>query len=262
MKTPITYYGGKQRMLKHILPLIPGHKSYIEPFCGGAAVFFAKEPAPCGEVINDINQELINFYFALKLQFDELKAKIDSTLHSRDLYEHARHILKYPAFFSKVDQAWAVWALFKMSFASKQDGSFGYDRHGATVKTMENSKNSFTNELQKRLEKTIIESRDALSIINAYDTEDAFFFVDPPYIESNCGHYTGMFTSEDLEKLLEVLSNIKGKFMLTMYPNDLISNYSEAYSWTIHKIERTISASKTTRKKQEEWIICNYTMSE
>ena len=45
MKTPISYYGGKQTLLKHILPLIPKHKLYTEAFCGGAAVLFAKRPA-------------------------------------------------------------------------------------------------------------------------------------------------------------------------------------------------------------------------
>lgn len=38
MKTPITYYGGKQSMLKNILPLIPPHNVYNEPFAGGAAL--------------------------------------------------------------------------------------------------------------------------------------------------------------------------------------------------------------------------------
>ena len=61
MKTPITYYGGKQTMLKHILPLIPKHEIYTEPFCGGAAVLFAKDPVKA-EIINDINQNLTNFY--------------------------------------------------------------------------------------------------------------------------------------------------------------------------------------------------------
>ncbi len=43
LKTPITYYGGKQRMLKYILPLIPKHNVYTECFAGGLAVFFAKQ---------------------------------------------------------------------------------------------------------------------------------------------------------------------------------------------------------------------------
>ena len=47
MKTPISYYGGKQTLLKHILPLIPDHKLYTEAFCGGCAVLFAKASAEC-----------------------------------------------------------------------------------------------------------------------------------------------------------------------------------------------------------------------
>ena len=32
MKTPITYYGGKQTLVKYLLALIPQHKIYCEPF--------------------------------------------------------------------------------------------------------------------------------------------------------------------------------------------------------------------------------------
>ena len=35
MRTPISYYGGKQTMLKHILPLIPRHRIYTEAFGNG-----------------------------------------------------------------------------------------------------------------------------------------------------------------------------------------------------------------------------------
>ena len=65
LKTPISYYGGKQNMLKHILTLVPEHKIYIEPFFGGGSLFWAKEPAKC-EVINDVNMNLVNFYQVLK----------------------------------------------------------------------------------------------------------------------------------------------------------------------------------------------------
>jgi DNA adenine methylase len=39
MKTPITYYGGKQQLAKKIIALIPQHNIYCEPFIGGCAVF-------------------------------------------------------------------------------------------------------------------------------------------------------------------------------------------------------------------------------
>lgn len=37
-RPPISYYGGKQIMAKHILPLIPPHRIYTEPFFGGGAI--------------------------------------------------------------------------------------------------------------------------------------------------------------------------------------------------------------------------------
>lgn len=93
MKTPISYYGGKQTLLKHILPLIPSHKLYTEAFCGGAAVLFAKRPAD-GEVINDISMDITNFYWMAKVYYRDLKQEIEKTLHSRDMHAPCR---TYPA---------------------------------------------------------------------------------------------------------------------------------------------------------------------
>lgn len=104
MKTPITYYGGKQTMLKHILPLIPVHKLYTESFCGGAALLFAKQQSEA-EIINDFNMELTNFYWMAKVYYNELKKEIDRTLHSRDMHAHASHVLQYPHFFTPAHRA-------------------------------------------------------------------------------------------------------------------------------------------------------------
>jgi len=257
MKTPITYYGGKQTMLKHIIPLIPKHSLYTEAFCGGAAVLFAKRQVEA-EIINDLNGDLTNFYWITQMYYLELKEEIECTLHSRDMHAHAAHILQYPQFFSPAKRAWAVWALCKMGFASKLDGSFGYDFGGGMPKKINNAKDEFTNQLCQRLEHVTIENRDALKVIETYDNPDAFHFVDPPYINSDCGHYEGSFNEKNMEDLLTLLSNIKGKFMLTMFPLDMITRFADRYDWIIHSIERTISASKTSRRLQEEWMVCNY----
>lgn len=257
MKTPISYYGGKQTMLKHILPFIPSHKLYTEAFCGGAAVLFAKRPSD-GEVINDLNGDLINFYWMAKVYYPQLKEEIDKTLHSRDLHAHAAHILNYHQFFTPAQRAWAVWALCKMSFASMLDGSFGYDFSGGMPKKLSNAKDEFTEQLSGRLEHVTIENRDALEVIACYDSPATFHFVNPPYINSDCGHYEGTFNELCMETLLKLLEEVKGKFMLTMFPLPMIEQYADKNGWIIHRIERTISASKTSRRKQEEWMICNY----
>ncbi|MGL4982647.1 MAG: DNA adenine methylase [Treponemataceae bacterium] len=82
IETPISYYGGKQQLARKILSLIPEHKTYVESFVGGGAIFFAKQPSPC-EVINDTNCELINFYEVLKTDFDALSKLVELSLHSR-----------------------------------------------------------------------------------------------------------------------------------------------------------------------------------
>lgn len=257
MKTPISYYGGKQTMLKHILPLIPPHKMYTEAFCGGAAVLFAKRTADA-EVINDLNMDLTTFYWMAKVCYQELKVEVDKTLHSRDMHVHAAHILNYPQFFNQAQRAWAVWALCKMSFASMMDGSFGYDFDGGMPKKLANAKDEFTEHLCARLESVTIENRDALEVIACYDSPEAFHFVDPPYINSDCGHYEGCFNEQNMEDLLKLLEGVKGKFMLTMFPLPMIEEYANKNGWIIHRVERTISASKTSRRKQEEWMVCNY----
>ena len=258
MKTPISYYGGKQTMLKHILPLIPPHSTYTESFCGGAAVLFAK-PMVKSEIINDLNMNITNFYWMAQTYYPDLKQEIDKTLHSRDIHAHALHMLNHPQFFTQVQRAWAVWALSKMSFASMQDGSFGYDFGGGMPKKLRNAKDEFTEQICTRLANVTVENRDALKVIETYDAPDTFHFVDPPYINSDCGHYEGTFDTHCMQNLLELLQRIKGKFMLTMFPLDMIEEYAIKNDWIIHRIERTISASKTSRRKQEEWMVCNYT---
>ncbi len=245
-------------MLKHILPLIPKHRTYTEAFAGGVAVLFAKEPSEL-EVINDTNGELINFYKVAKTCFDELKAEIDSTIHSRDVHCLAGFIYNYPYFFEPVKRAWAVWVLSKMSYASKLDGSFGYDKEKNTMpKKVDNARLSFTNELVSRLSRVTIENTDGLRVIASRDSDNAFHFIDPPYINTSMGHYEGSFADDDFNALLDLLSQLSGKFMLTMFPNDTMQSYIDKYNWRTVIVERHISASKVNRRLQQELIVMNY----
>ena len=91
LKTPISYYGGKQQLSSVILSLLPPHKGYNEPFFGGGAIFFAKRPCE-REYINDLNGAMINFYRVLKHNFDELKEMIDETLYSEQTHHEAKRL--------------------------------------------------------------------------------------------------------------------------------------------------------------------------
>lgn len=151
-----------------------------------------------------------------------------------------------------------MWICTKLGFASMIDGTFGYDRNGTTTAKLRNAKDQFTTELCARLDNVTIECENGTHVIERYDCPEAFHFVDPPYVGTDCGHYNGSFNDADFEDLLRTLASVKGKFMLTMFPHPLIEKYASQNGWTIHRIERTITASKVSRRRQEEWIVTNY----
>ena len=61
LHSPFVYSGGKGKMIKKLLPLLPRGKIYVEPYCGSAAVFFAKQPSP-QEVLGDLDDRVVNFF--------------------------------------------------------------------------------------------------------------------------------------------------------------------------------------------------------
>lgn len=257
LKTPLVYYGGKQTMLKYILPLIPEHSIYTEAYAGGCAVLFAKERCKV-EVINDLNGELINFYRICQLQPEALEREIKTSLHARELHEHALHIYRHPVFFNPVQRAWAAWYSLKTSFSAQIGCGFSYDRHGKKPAALQTAVTGFDDTIIERVKQVTIEQNEATKIIRTYDTPETFHFIDPPYVYCNQGHYNGMFNHQSLVELLELCSGLQGKFMLTMYPNDVIQSFVDKHNWTIHEVNRTVTAAKTTRRKQVEWMVCNY----
>lgn len=259
LKTPVTYYGGKQMMVRHILPAIPVHKLYCEPFAGGAAIFFSKCPSEV-EILNDTNRELINFYRVVQNDFTSLEKEIQITLHSRDLHRKASVIYNNSDMFSEIKRAWALWVLSSQGFAGILDGSWGYERSGNSVtKKLENKKRLFTIDLAIRLQNVQIECADALYIIRSRDGDSSFFYTDPPYYNSDMGHYDG-YGLNDFEELLKLLSSIKGRFLLSSYPSDILKAYTKANHWHTKSFDALVSVgTKPTRsKKKTELLTANY----
>ncbi|KAA6337281.1 Modification methylase DpnIIA [termite gut metagenome] len=257
MKQPLTWYGGKQRLSKHIISLIPEHQIYTESFFGGGSIFFNKEPAKC-EIINDLNGNLINFYQVLKTDFDELKKEVDKTLYSRDEFDYARFIYHYPNFFDNIKRAWALWYLTYTTYCSKMDDTFITETSGTYTRRFKFSKENFISELSNRFNTVIIENRNALDIITKFDSETTFHFVDPPYINTICGTYNNIFNESNLTQLLELLSTLQGKFILTSYHNDLIDDAIKKHGWNVKEVEHTVDSSGKNKKRVKELIIYNY----
>ena len=252
MRTPIKYYGGKTRMLPHLLPLIPKHRIYVEAFAGGAALFWAKEPSKI-EILNDINANVANFYRVVKLNFRELQQLIETTLHCEGTFKECKSIYNNPSDHSDVKRAWAFFVGANMSYGAEVAGSFQWvknktdDWHPAVA--IANRRKQFE-EYAGRLDKVCIHDRPAHILIEQRDGIDTFFYLDPPYVGARQGHYKG-YTQDDFDQLLETISKIKGKFLMSSYQNDTLDNYVKKCNWKQQHHTKRLGVAGDNQKKIE-----------
>lgn len=270
IKPPLTYYGGKQQLASTIIELIPKHQIYTEVFFGGGAIYFAKEPSPV-EIINDRNNNVINFYKQLKQNHNQLLSEIESTLYSQEEHRFAKNLYTdkikiedmhfSPDQKIKLQKAWAVFVLAHQSFLSIIGGSWNVDLQKSSGKRFTNKKKMMVlNQYGERLENTAIFNDDALYVLKRSDRPEAFHYIDPPYIDTNLGHYKG-YSLDDYRNLLEALGEIKGKFLLSSFPSDILAEYSQRFGWNTKTIEMNKSASAVSKdgaKTKVEVLTSNY----
>lgn len=265
MRTPITYYGGKQLLASTILGMIPQHRVYCEPYFGGGAVFFAKGPSPC-EVVNDIDDRIITFYDVCQNEhkFSLLRLRVLNTLDAEREFMRADRLWRNPRKArSKVELAWAVWLLCNMGYGGSPEGGWKWDNctsgsHAGVV--MDNYRHQLTQKVHERLKYVQISCRDALKVIRQRDTEETFFFLDPPYPGCVQKHYRG-FSFDDFESLLGVLSRLKGKFLLCCFDSDILRRYVSDNGWkmTIKDMPlRVANHISGGMKRKQEVMVCNY----
>lgn len=74
----LKWAGGKERELSIILPRVPEHARFFDPFVGGGAVYFALNPQQ--GFIGDASRELIDFYRRVAANDGRLHATLDALL--------------------------------------------------------------------------------------------------------------------------------------------------------------------------------------
>ena len=71
----VKWAGGKRQLLDEILPLLPARiRFYCEPFVGGGALLFARQPRRA--LVNDLNCGLIELYAVIRDDIDALLADL------------------------------------------------------------------------------------------------------------------------------------------------------------------------------------------
>jgi DNA adenine methylase len=194
----------------------------VEPFAGGAALLFAKDKRQVGnndhyrEVINDTNNLVINFYRVAKLRHDELFNLIDATLYSQSEYSKAKDICKNPDGHDELTLAWAFYVNVHFSFANKLNHGWGTGTITTNQAVKWNNKKADLLAKMKRIEDVHVSCEDAIKCVERWDSPQTLFYCDPPYPNSNQGHYAG-YTLDDWQRLCDALDNCKGSYVLSNY---------------------------------------------
>lgn len=254
MSSPIIpWIGGKRRLAKTILPLFPEHQCYVEPFAGGAAMFFMRpEPAKV-EVLNDVNSDLVNLYRVVQHHLEELVRQFKWALVSRQMFKWLQDTR--PETLTDIQRAARFFYLQHMAFGAKVSGqSFGVattTKPGLNLLRIEER----LSEAHLRLAQVFIENQTWQEVVKRYDRPHTLFFMDPPYWQT--AGYGGDFPWAEYEQLASTLANIKGKAILTLNDHPDIRNLFSRFNPQTVPIRYTVGGGNRG-SQTKELIICSW----
>lgn len=247
---PLPYIGGKRRIAKRIVSLIPPHTTYVEPFCGGAQVFFHK-PRSQVEVLNDLDGEVVNFLRVSQRHPNELARLLRWQPASRQMFEwHQRppspsltDIERAARFLYLQKNAWSG-RYKRQNFHYAVSHPANYSPARLPVRLVQTA---------DRLDRVQIEHLPYDEVLRRYDRETTFFYCDPPYVGVDL--YQHNFSDAQFAELADRLSTLKGRFLLS------INDCPKARVWfgrfQILSISLTYTALRVPRRFQE-LIVANF----
>lgn len=219
LNSPIKWVGGKSRLRKRIIELLPPHTCYVEVFGGAAWVLFGKPPSDV-EVLNDIDQELINFFRVVKEKPEELIKSFEWELVSRGEYERLASLApeqltdvqRAHRFYYLIMAGWGGELHYPRFQTSISDGGHGNRLIGA-LDTLENR----LKPIHDRLHTVIIENLDWRECIDRYDRLGTVLYLDPPYPDNPCNYAHNMRGWDEHKELAARLHKTKCKWILSSY---------------------------------------------
>ena len=257
----MSWIGGKKALRELIVSVFPlYYERYIEVFGGGGWVLFHKPPGNDFEVYNDFNGLLTNLYRCVREKPDELIEALHFVLNSRKDFDIVRNSLARDSPASDVERASYFYQLIRYSYASGLT-SFGSQPHDMW------SNFPLIEQAHRRLSKVVVENKDFEKLIRQYDRPVSFFYLDPPYYETE-KYYKNVgedgFQEKDHIRLRDTLMDIEGKFLLSYNDCEFIRNLYDVPNIQIESFTRinNIKQRYDNGAQFPEILISNYDMQE
>jgi len=250
------YIGGKRNLAKRIVARIneTPHTLYAEPFIGMGGVFFRRTFRPKAEVINDWSKDVTTLFRVLQRHYPDFMGMLRYQLTSRTEFERLK--ATDPATLTDFERSARFLYLQRTAFGGKVTGQ-NYGTCTERPARFDVTKLAHTLEdLHDRLSGVAIECLSYQDFITKYDREHTLFYLDPPYFNCENDYGKNMFERQDFERLATQLSNIKGRFILSI--NDVPEIRQIFAQFNIEDVLTTYSLAKQSKGKARELIISNF----
>ena len=251
------FFGADTPLIDVILSLVPPHQTYVEVFGGSATVLLSKPPSRV-DVYNDRSLDLYNLFLCYRDYIDEMVEEAKYILYHRALFKTFKEELRKP--FKPPDPRRAV--MFLATTIMSIDGRLGSGF--STSLTVNNSKHlrylmeEHLRRVHRRLRRVVIECLDFEEVIRRYDSEDTWFYLDPPHI-GNEGSYDGGFTPKDHERLYNLLTKVKGRWLLKYtYHPWVMEKYRDFSKVVVEYVKSSTIVKNSSRVKGRYVLIANY----
>lgn len=248
LRPPYARQGNKYPIRKKIVPLIPPHETYVELFAGSGAIFFNKEKAK-KNVLNDLDKNTANTFKMVK------KAPLDvSSYPSPATIPEAKTYFETPVGNRIQDQ------MVHYKVAS----SYGFSNKPAKTANQIYKNKSIPRWLielprwKEYLKGVTITNVDYEKIVKKYDGEDTFFFVDPPYENTDRRFGYAEDKKFDFERLLRVLRGIEGTFLMTINDSPYIRDLFKEFTIKPIDVVSMWGSREGMEKVRKEIIVTNY----
>lgn len=230
---PFKWLGGKSKLARKLVPLLPPHRVYVEAFGGAAALLLAKPPSPV-EVFNDIDSGVVNFFRVLRdpEKFARFLRMAYLTPYSREEWRACRGSWRRVE--GDEERAWAWFVVARMSFGGIFGKSWGFSvkpaRGVAEPVSQWLGAVEALPEVAERFRRVIVENRDFRELIPLYDGPDVLWYMDPPYVPEarRAGSYAHEMSLEDHRDLVRLLLGLEGMAILSGYRHPVYAPLEEA----------------------------------
>lgn len=252
LKSPVPYFGSKQRVAAWIVGMLPDHEHYVEPFAGGLSVLLAKQPSRM-ETVNDLDSELMTFWRVLRDRPAELIRACALTPHSRTELAQT-----WEPTTDELELARRIWCRLAQgrSGTLRNTGWRHYIDPAGSVTSMPGYLDAYVDRLAaaaERLHSVSLECLPALDLIGKYGAQQrCLLYVDPPYLGSTrpYSNYRMEMKGEDEHRqLAAALRDCRAAVVLSGYDSAL---YDELYGdWHRHEQQTMTGNAKSAKARTE-----------